>query len=127
MADETDARLAKMRRALAKLRREGREREFGVVASAYGALKAEQMARAEEEGRAAARARAEARRAQVVRGRPVPSGVWRLPRGFSSPLAAERARSGWRPREEPSHPGYGLNPWRRSGGPMSERIWRPGR
>lgn len=127
MADETEKRLAKMRRALAKLRREGREREFGAVASAYAALKAEQMARAEEEGRAAARARAEARRARVVRGRPVPSGVWRLPRGFASPLAAQRARGIGVPREEPSHPGYGLRPWRRSGGPMSEVIWRPGR
>jgi hypothetical protein len=121
MADETDARLARMRRALAKLRREGREREFDVVADAYAALKAEQMERAEEEGRAAARARVAARRAERAQESPE---RWRLPAGFGmSPLAQQRAREG--------RPGWvvpvgrpALNPWRRSH-PASEVIWRP--
>lgn len=122
MAEETDARLARMRRALVKLRREGREREFEAVAEAYAGLKREQMERVEEEQRAAARARAVARRAE--RASEASSGRWRLPRGFASPLAARRAREaapGWVvPVGRPA-----LSPWRRGGGPASEVIWRP--
>lgn len=123
MADEADVRLARMRRVMAKLQRAGRVREFEAVAAAYAALKAEGMERVEREQRAAVRARRARERAVEARERP---GVWRLPRGFASPLAAERARQGWRAREEPQHPGHGLSPWRRPS-PMSERIWRPGR
>lgn len=122
MAEETDAQLARMRKAMVKLRREGRVQEFAAVASAYASLKAEQMARAEEEQRAAARARVAVRRAE--RASEASSGRWRLPRGFASPLAAQRAREarpGWVvPVGRPA-----LSPWRRGGGPASEVIWRP--
>lgn len=122
MVEETDARLARMRRALAKLRREGRVQEFAAVASAYASLKAEQMARAEEEGRAAARARVAARRVE----RPAVASPerWRLPAGFASPLAARRARDG-RPGGVVPVGRPALSPWRRGGGPASEVIWRP--
>jgi hypothetical protein len=122
MAEETDARLARMRRALVKLRREGREREFAAVAEAYAGLKREQMERVEEEQRAAARARAAVRRAE----RPVEgvSGRWRLPRGFASPLAAQRAREASSGRVVPvGRPA--LNPWGRGWSPAQEQIWRP--
>lgn len=125
MAEETEVRLAKMRRALAKLRREGRLREFDAVAEAYQALKRQQMERAEEERRAEARARRAP--APAVR----PSGgarrVWRLPRGFASPLAAQRAAQGFE--REPLVPDSrrpALNPWRGSH-PMTDVVWRPGR
>lgn len=121
MAEDVMERLARMRRAMVRLQRAGRRREFDVLASAYAALKAEQMERAEEEGRAAARARAAAQRAQVARVRPA---RWRLPYGFSSPLARERARLGWRAREEPTVPAGGLRPWREQS-LMETRIWRP--
>lgn len=117
-----DVRLAKMRKVMAKLQREGRQKEFSAVAEAYAGLKREQMERAEEEGRAAARARAVARRAeQPVEG----PERWRLPRGFGvSPLAAQRAReasSGWVvPVGRPA-----LSPWGRGWSPAQEQIWRP--
>lgn len=125
MADEADVRLARMRRALAKLSREGREREFQAVAAAYRALKAERMEAAEVERREAARARRAV--APAVR----PSGGrrerWRLPRGFASPLAAQRAVQGFE--REPLVPDSRrpvLRPWRQTS-PMEQQIWRPGR
>lgn len=122
MADETDVRLAKLRRAMVKLQRAGRQREFDALAEAYATLKREQMEQAEEELREQARARAAARRAGRVREAPE---RWRLPAGFGvSPLAAQRAREG---RSEVPVVPVGrpaLSPWRR--GPlMSERIWPP--
>lgn len=123
MADEVEKRLAKMRQALVKLQREGREKEFRVVADAYARLKAEEMARVEREQREQTRARRAAVRAEEARVRPE---RWRLPAGFGvSPLAAQRAREGYRPREEPVRPAGGLNPWRRYGGSMAQQIWRP--
>lgn len=122
MADEIEARLSKMRKAMAKMASEGREREFVALDAAYQVLKRE---RDEAE---AARLRAErvrVRRAAVER--PVEeSGRWRLPRGFASPLAAQRAREGRR--EVPVIPvgRPALSPWRRVP-PMREQIWRPGR
>lgn len=119
MVEETDAQLARMRRALVKLRREGREREFGAVAEAYRSLKVQQMEAAEAERREAARAR----RAAEAAVRP-PEGRWRLPRGFRSPLAVQRARTAVRPREEPRAAEGGVSPWREVS-PMQERVWRP--
>lgn len=58
MADEMVERLGRMRRAMAKLLREGREREFVAVSAAYAALKrqqAEQVGRPEREPRAVPR------------------------------------------------------------------------
>lgn len=46
MADETVERLGRMRRAMAKLLREGREREFAAVSAAYAALKQQQVEQA---------------------------------------------------------------------------------
>jgi hypothetical protein len=122
MADDAVVRMARMRRAMAKMRREGRQAEFDVLVTAYEALKAEHVERVHEERREAARARAAARRAQEARVRPQ---RWRLPAGFGvSPLAARRAREarpGWVvPVGRPA-----LSPWRRGGGLMSETIWRP--
>lgn len=122
MADEVDEKLAKMRRAMGKLSRQGRTKEFEALSVAYAELKKSVMERAEVEQREQARARRAALRAQ----RPVErSGRWKLPAGFGvSPLAAQRARSGG-PREEPTMPAGGLRPWRRYGSPMQEQIWRP--
>lgn len=120
MADGTDVRLARMRAAMGRMLRAGRQREFDALGAAYAALKAEQMEVAERERREAARAR-RARQRPVVR---ESSRAWRLPRGFASPLAAERARGVGVPREEPVRPAYGLRPWR-SVSPGQRRIWRP--
>lgn len=123
MAEDIEARLSKMRKAMAKMAAEGREREFAALDAAYGVLVRE---RDEAE---VARLRAE--RVRVRRAaaeRPVEaSGRWRLPRGFASPLAVQRAREG-RP-EVPVIPvgRPALSPWRRYGGMGAEVIWRPGR
>lgn len=121
-AEEREERLVKLRRRMGRLLRRGETAEFDRLSAVYARLKAEHVNRTHEEYVAERRAvRAAVRARQRVEG----PGRWKLPRGFASPLAAERARSGVRPREEPRHPGYGLHPWRRGGGPMSERIWRP--
>lgn len=124
MAEETDAQLARMRRAMAKLSREGREREFVAVAEAYRALKVQQMEAAEVERREAVAARRAA--APAVR----PSGGgrerWRLPRGFASPLAAQRAVQGFEwGALVPDSRRRVLSPWR-GGHPAAAQIWRPG-
>jgi len=54
VGDETDVRLARMLRAMAKMTREGREREFAALSAAHEALRREQ---AEEQQKAAVRAR----------------------------------------------------------------------
>lgn len=123
MVDEVEARLSRMRRAMAKMVSEGREREFEALDKAYQVL-----ARERDQGEAA---RLRAERVQVRRAaaaRPsVASRRWKLPAGFGrSPLARERDRQG-RP-EVPVVPvgRPALSPWRR--GPlMSEQVWRPGR
>lgn len=106
---------------MAKMAAEGREREFNALDAAYGVLVRE---RDEAE---VARLRAErvrVRRAAAERPAVEPQ-RWRLPRGFASPLAAQRAREG-RP-EVPVIPvgRPALSPWRRRGGLMAEQIWRP--
>jgi hypothetical protein len=122
MAEDVVERLARMRRAMVKMRRAGRQREFDVLAVEYARVKAEQMEEAEVEQRERARARRAARVAERAVERPA---RWKLPPGFgTSPLAAQRAREG-RP-EVPVVPvgRPALSPWRR-GNPAAERIWRP--
>lgn len=124
MGDEADVQLARMRRALAKLAREGREREFDAVAAAYAALKAQRMEQAEREHMEAVRARRVARVAE----RPSPGpGRWRPPAGFGvSPGAVQRAREGVAGGGlVPDSRRRVLAPWRR-GHPASEVVWRPG-
>lgn len=122
VAEDIEARLSRMRKAMAKMASEGREPEFEALSRAYEALKVERDQGEAERLRAA---HVEARRVAAARASGEPQ-RWRLPYGFASPLAAKRAREGWRPREEPSVPAGGLSPWRR-GSPASEVIWRPGR
>ena len=58
MADEMVERLGRMRRVMAKLLRESREREFAAVSAAYAALKqqqVEQVGRPEREQQAVPR------------------------------------------------------------------------
>ena len=125
MADETAAKLAKLRKAMVKMQRAGRQREFDALASAYASLKAQQMEQAEQEHRAPMRARRAAQRPVEAQERVNP---WRLPAGFgTSPLAQQRAREGRR-EGGPQVPARGhLSPWRGGWHPASEQIWRPGR
>lgn len=118
MSDEMAGRLDRMRRAMARMLEQGREREFAALERAYQVLKREQ---AEEAARELV-VQARVRRAAV---RPVEEPRrWRLPRGFGvSPLARERAVQSPAP-VAPQIPVGGLRPWRRAG-LMSERIWRP--
>lgn len=55
MAEEMVERLGRMRRAMAKLLREGREREFAAVSLAYEVLKRQQVGRPEREQHAVPR------------------------------------------------------------------------
>lgn len=120
-AAEREERLVKLRRRMGRALKRGESAEYERLSAVYVSLKAEHVTRTHEEYVAERRAVRAAVRAQE---RSVPSKRWRLPYGFSSPLAAERARSGWRERREPSAPAGGLNPWRR--GSLAEtRIWRP--
>ncbi|WP_159053356.1 hypothetical protein [Streptomyces regalis] len=122
--DEVDVRLGKLRKAMVRMRRAGRQAEFAALADAYATLKREQMEAAEREHIERARARRAVREAVRPVERP---GRWRLPRGFGvSPLAAERAREG-RSEGGPQVP-YGghLSPWMTGRwSPMQTRIWRP--
>lgn len=119
MADEVEVRLSRMRRAMAKMAAEGREREFEALDKAYQVL-----ARERDEGEQA-RLRAERVRVRRVAVRPsAGSGRWRLPSGFGrSPGAVERDRQG--PAAVAAQvPAGGLRPWRR-GSLMETRVWRP--
>lgn len=123
MTEDVEARLARMRKAMAKMTAEGREREFDALDKAYQVLQRE---RDEQEAARLRAARVEVRRVAAVRPSE-PSRRWRLPRGFgTSPLAAQRAREG-RPDVPvvPDSRRRALSPWRRYGGSMSEQIWRP--
>ncbi|MBP5915744.1 hypothetical protein F3K34_27160 [Streptomyces sp. LBUM 1486] len=120
-AEEREEQLVKLRRRMGRLLRRGETAEFDRLSAEYGRLKGEHVLKVHEEHVAARRA---LRAAQRVQQRVEGPKRWKLPRGFASPLAAERARSGVRPREEPSMLAGGLHPWRRAH-PMAERIWRP--
>lgn len=120
---EREEQLAGLRRRMEKAARQGHTVRYEELRQEHDRLKAVHVERSHEEQRAAARARAMARRAE--RQEREVSGRWRLPPGFSSPLAARRAREGWRPRVEPVAPPGGLRPWGRSWSPVSEVIWRP--
>jgi hypothetical protein len=119
---EREAALAALRKRVRKAGRGGDRSEFDRLSAEYAELKEKHVNASHREMKAAMRARRAAERAEGPVEEPK---RWRLPYGFSSPLAAERARSGVRPREEPAGPPPGgLRPWRR-GSLMSERIWRP--
>ena len=120
-AVEREQELVKLRRRMGRALKRGESAEYERLAAAYATQKAEHVTRTHEEYVAGRRAARAALRTQERAERP---GPWRLPYGFASPLAAERARSGWRPREEPSAPAGGLRPWRR-GSLMETRVWRP--
>lgn len=122
-AEEREVQLAALRKRMRRAARRGDAAELERLSAEYAEAKAVHVVQSHEEQRAAALARRAEKRAVGAQQQPR---VWRLPRGFASPLAAERARQGWRAREEPQHPGGGLSPWRRPS-PASERIWRPGR
>ena len=119
-AEEREQQLVRLRRRMGRVLRRGESAEFDRLSAVYGRLKGEHVTRSHEEQWEEARARRAAVRAQEALQRP----AWRLPRGFASPLAAERARTGWQERREPQHPGRGLSPWR-SQSPMEQRVWRP--
>lgn len=123
MAEETaEEQLGRLRRQMARALRRGETGEFERLSALYADLKAAEVERVHREQREAARARRAASVAQQAAEEPR---RWRLPPGFRSPLAMERARSGIRPREEPpGPPPSGLRPWRRPW-PPSEVIWRP--
>lgn len=120
-AEAREAELAKVFKRMGKAARRGDAARYEELRAEHGRLKAEHVVLSHEERRAEARARRAAVRAQEAAVGPA---RWRLPRGFASPLAAERARTGWRERREPRHPGYGLRPWREVA-PGERQIWRP--
>ncbi|MEH0642847.1 hypothetical protein QBB33_15495 [Streptomyces scabiei] len=121
-AEEREEQLVKLRRRMGRALKRDDAAGYDRLSAVYARLKAEHVTKVHAERMAERRA---ARAAQRARQRTEGPERWRLPRGFGmSPLARERARSGWRPREEPSMPAGGLRPWRR-GAPMSEVIWRP--
>lgn len=123
-AEEREEQLVRLRRRMGRALRKGEQGEYDRLAGLYARRKSEHVTKVHEEHVAERRAVLAAQRALVRVERPR---AWRLPYGFSSPLAEQRARSGWQPRVEPVAPQGGLRPWRRSGGPMSERVWTPER
>lgn len=107
---------------LKMLRKAMRKALKGGDMAAYGRLKGEHVTLVHQEQRRAQRAARDARR--VLEPVPVERERWRLP--FTrSPGAYERDRLP-PPPEKPQVPNGGhLSPWRRSGSPASEQIWRP--
>ena len=117
---EREAGLEKLRRRIRRAARRGDAAGSERLRAEYAELKAAHVARSHEERREEVRARRAAVRAVEGQRRR----VWRLPREFSSPLAVERARTGWQERREPVRPAYGLRPWRQES-PMQRQLWRP--
>lgn len=122
LAEAREAELAKVWKRMGKAARRGDSERYEELKAEHDRLKAEHVTLSHEERIAELRARVAARRAQEAYERPE---RWRLPRGFASPLAQQRARAG-RP-EVPVIPvgRPALNPWRRVPS-MAEVIWRPG-
>lgn len=120
-AEAREAELAKVFRRMGRAARRGDMARFEELKAQHDRLKAAHVARSHEEQREEARARRVAVRAAEAQEEPV---RWRLPVGFSSPLAEQRARQA-RPAPVPQVPTGGhLSPWR-GGSLASERIWRP--
>lgn len=117
--EEREAGLEKLRRRMRRAARRGDAAGLERLRAEYAELKAAHVARSHEEQRERVRARRAAEKAVEAS-----SGPWRPPRGFVSPLAVERARTGWQERREPVRPVYGLRPWRQES-PMQRQIWRP--
>lgn len=123
-AEEREERLGALRKRMGRALRKGEMAEYEELKAEYDAAKDAHVMASHSEMKVAMRARRVRERAQEAS--VAPSGRWRLPRGFASPLAAERARSGVRPREEPRGPEGGLSPWRTGRWrPAQEQIWRP--
>lgn len=118
---EREAELARLRKQMRKAGRGGDRAEYDRLSALYGRLKGEHVEAVHEER--IARVRAE-RAAVRARERAEPSRAWRLPAGFSSPLAARRAREGRRGVVVPDSRRPALSPWRR-GSLMETRIWWP--
>lgn len=121
-AEEREEQLGALRKRMGRLLRKGDVGGYERLSAEYAEAKAVHVVRSREERRERVRARRAAR--EAVRVQEAPSRVWRLPRGFVSPLAAQRAREPL-PAPAPRVPAGGhLSPWR-GGSPMQERLWRP--
>lgn len=119
-AEVREAELARVFRWVGRAARRGDAVRYEELRAAHDRLKAEHVAASLSEHQAVVRARRAAEAAEAAS-----AGPWRLPRGFQSPLAVQRARTGVRRREQPRGPEGGLSPWRRGGSPMRARIWWP--
>lgn len=122
-AEVREAELAKVFRRMGKAARRGDSERYEELRAIHDRLKADHVRLSHEEQRAEARARVAERRA--LEGRERSRRPWRLPRGFSSPLAAQRAREA-RPEWVVPVGRPVLRPWA-GVHPLSERIWWPGR
>ncbi len=124
-SQELEAELKVFRRGMAKALRAGNDAQLQELAATYARLKDAHAAAVVEERMARVRAARAAQGAQ----RPVPVRrglvAWSRGRFGRSPGAYERDRLPPEP-EKPQIP-YGghLSPWRRSGSPSSEVIWKP--
>jgi hypothetical protein len=123
--DDLERRLEKAGRRLVKALSRGDERQLAEAKGLYARLKGELAAETHRVAREAARAAGAQQAASVpVSGR---RGLvqWSRGRFGLSPGAYERDRLPPEP-EKPQVP-YGghLSPWRRSGSPASEQIYRP--
>lgn len=115
-----EEQLAVLRRRMGRAARRGDAAGWERLSVEYAELKAAHVARSHAEERERVRARrASVRAAEGQERRP-----WRLPRGFQSPLAAERARLPVAAPAPQVPAGGHLRPWR-GGHPASEVIWRP--
>ena len=117
---EREAVLEKLRRRMGRAARRGDAAGWERLSVEYAELKAAHVARSHAEEREQVRVRRVAERAvEAEQRRP-----WRLPRGFLSPLAVERARLPVSAPAPQIPAGGHLRPWR-GGHPASEVIWRP--
>lgn len=121
-SEEREAVLSQLRKRMAKAARRKDMDRYAELRAEHDRLKAEHVTLSHKEQRAEARARRAAQRAEAAAVAPK---RWRPPPGFGrSPMARERDRMGPVP-GAPQVPPGGLRPWRRSGGSMSDVIWRP--
>lgn len=118
--EQREERLAVLWKRVQRAARRGNQVRFRALSAEYEALKAEHVTASHVEQIRERRAARDAARAQE----PAAPERWRLP-FRKSPGAIERDRQPPEPEQPMVPPGGHLRPWRRSGSPMSERIWRP--
>ena len=119
--EEMRLRVAELRRAMEKAARRKDADEYGRLKEQHDKLKATYVDELHWQPIRASRARKAAEKAQEAS-----RGPWRLPRGFSSPLAAERAREGRREGGPQVPYGGHLSPWMTGRwSPMQTRVWWP--